>query len=314
MKEVVVIGAAAVDLIAKVKRFPKPDEIVPVDAFDKYPGGSLANIAVGLARLGVDTGFVGKVGNDENGKLLLEEFKKENVDVSRVIISEGYSAATFIAVNEEGERIIFALGGKALLEKPEELPMDYILDSKLLVVGEIFPHVARALIMGLKDKKIKIVYSPGGVMISLGFDFVKDMIANCDVLILSEKELISLVGTGKDFDVAADFLLNMGAKKIIITRGPLGSIMFTREKKYIASAYKVTPVDTTGAGDAYTAGLVLGILREYDDEKTLGYATACAAIAITKIGARTALPRLDEVIDFIKEKGFPEIKVEERGE
>ena len=90
--------------------------------------------------------------------------------------------------------------------------------------------------------------------------------------------------------------------------------MFTREKKYIASAYKVTPVDTTGAGDAYTAGLVLGILREYDDEKTLGYATACAAIAITKIGARTALPRLDEVIDFIKEKGFPEIKVEKRGE
>ena len=308
MKEVTVIGAAAVDLIASVDKSPKPDEIVFVNSFEKQPGGSLANMAVALSRLGIDVGFVGKMGNDENGELLLNSFKEEKVDVSKVIIEEGHSAMTFIVVNEDGQRTIFALGGKAILETPDEIPLDYIKNSKMLLVGETLPHVAKALANIIKEYELRLIYAPGGIMTAGGFQNIKDLTAVAEFIILSEPELKAIVWDAKSFDVAAKFFLNSGAKGVIFTRGPMGALLYTRDKKYSVMPYDVIPVDTTGAGDAFTAGFTFGIIRGYEIKEALGYAVACSAMAITKVGARTGLPKLEELLDFINKNGMPEIK------
>ncbi|MGQ4833976.1 MAG: carbohydrate kinase family protein [Candidatus Asgardarchaeia archaeon] len=308
MKEAVVIGAAAIDLIARVDKFPKPDEIVLVNSFEKQPGGSLANMAVALARLDVDVGFVGKIGNDDNGKIIIDSFKKEKVDTSRIIEEKGHSAMTFIAVDEEGQRIIFALGGKAILESPEEIPEEYIKDSKMLLVGETLPHVAKALANIIRDNELKLIYAPGGLMASGGYQNIKELTPVSEFLILSETELKSIVWNVESFDVAARFFLNKGAKGVIFTRGPRGALLYTHDTKYVIASYKTIPIDTTGAGDAFTAGFAFGFVRGYKIEEALGYATACAAMAITKVGARAGLPRLEELLEFVNKNGFPEIE------
>jgi ribokinase len=101
--DVIVLGGAAVDLVAQVEELPQRDSLVLARAFERFPGGSAANVAVGLARLGRRVGFVGKLGDDEHGQLLLAAFEQERVDTRGVIVETGRPTATcFIAVDGRG--------------------------------------------------------------------------------------------------------------------------------------------------------------------------------------------------------------------
>ena len=307
--DVILIGAAAVDLIARVDYLPKPDEIVLVKEFRVEPGGSTANIAVALSRLGVKCSFIGKVGDDEYGRLLIESFQREGVDTSQVIISkEGPTAKTFIAVDGKGERIIFALGGKALIESLDEVDLAFIGRGKVLYVSEAFPHIALKIMKYAKDNKVIVVYGPGGIFASMGLKVLRDIIAQSDILVLSERDLEKLIPNTASIEDSVKTLSSLGPEIVVVTLGKRGSLAYNRrENKLIfKEAFKVKAVDTTGAGDAFTAGLIFSILQGLNLNQSLTLANAIAALKVQREGPRNS-PYLEEVATFLKSQGMTDL-------
>ena len=299
MARIAVLGAAAVDTIVKVEQFPAADEIVFPQSIDKYPGGSTANVAVGLKRLGLEASFLGKAGGDTEGFIIKEDFDREGVDTSYLIIEkEASSAQTFIAVNSQGERVIYSLGGTALYERDDEISQMDFSGFDGLYIGEVLENVAPAAVRRARQCGIPIFYSPGGLFCSLGLERIGYLVANCDYLLVNLPELKLLAGKDQK-ETAVRELLNYGVRNLIVTEGTLGSGFYSGECRYFADAFKVQAIDSTGAGDSFTAGFIKGVFSGLTAEQSLKLGNACAACTVTKMGARTAMPRSSEVSKFI---------------
>ena len=161
---VVVLGAPAVDLVARVDQLPRRDGIVLARSYERFPGGSPANVAVGLARLGYQVGFLGKLGDDEHGRLLLESFDQEGVDRQGVIVEAGRPTSTcFIALDDRGERMIVALPGVAVIERPDELDLNCLHGAQALYVGPSYAEVATLAAAVTHEDGGTVFYAPGGV-------------------------------------------------------------------------------------------------------------------------------------------------------
>ena len=294
--DVLTIGAAAVDLVVRVKRHPEPDQMVFAEEFGIFPGGSTANIAVALAKLGARVGFLGKVGKDHYGELLLEDFRRSGVDISKVIVEESArTACTFIAVDKEGRRVIYSLGGKALLESSDEIDLSYLMSSRMIYVGEAYPKVVSNALLRAKREGIAIISNPG-VNFSLFGDKAFDIIRASDLIVISSKELSSI---NRDIREGARYLLKEGPKAVIVTMGSEGSLLINKEGAKLIPAFRTKVLDTTGAGDAFTAGLIFGKLRGWDLLKCVRFGNAVAAIKISHFGARSGLPTAEEVLNFM---------------
>ncbi|MDI6638308.1 MAG: carbohydrate kinase family protein [Bacillota bacterium] len=311
MKTVVTLGAAAIDMVFKVDRLPRPDEMVFAEEGPYLlPGGSTANIAAGLARLGVPSRFVGKVGCDDNGRRLLEAFRQDKVDTSFVLVDgKGRTAETIIAVDRQGARVIFSLGGTAILERPDEFQPQALAGAAALYVGEAVPCVGAKAMRAAKDLGAVVVYGPGGAFSGLGTDALGEMIALADYLVLSQGEARLLTGED-DLDAAVERLMAAGAKRVVVTQGDRGADLFERRvgatsasittSRWHRDALKVSVVDTTGAGDAFTAGFIRGLVTGQDANGCLALGNACGALAVSKVGAREAMPTWDEVRVYIE--------------
>lgn len=299
MARIAVLGAAAVDTIVKVEQFPAADEIVFPQSIDKYPGGSTANVAVGLKRLGLEASFLGKAGGDTEGFIIKEDFDREGVDTSYLIIEkEASSAQTFIAVNSQGERVIYSLGGTALYERDDEINQVDFSGFDGIYIGEVLENVAPAAVRRARQCGTPIFYSPGGLFCSLGLERIGLLVANCDYLLVNLPELKLLAGKDQK-EAAIQELLNYGVRNLIVTEGTLGSGFYSGECRYFADAFKVQAIDSTGAGDSFTAGFIKGVFSGLTAEQSLKLGNACAACTVTKMGARTAMPRSSEVSKFI---------------
>ena len=142
MAKWITMGAAAVDTIVKVPHLPKADEIVYPLSIEQHPGGSTANIAVGLSRLGETVAFFGKAGDDANGKVICDSFREDGVDTTYLKIEKGNSSGgAFIAVDEDGERVIYSLGGNTLYERWDEIDPAAFDGVEGLYIGETFDEV-----------------------------------------------------------------------------------------------------------------------------------------------------------------------------
>ena len=312
MRTVVALGAAAIDMVFRVERLPGPDEMVfAEDGPYLLPGGSTANIGVGLARLGVPSRFVGKVGSDDNGRRLLNAFLQDGVDTSFVVIDRaGRTAETVIAVDREGARVIFSLGGTAILEEPEEFQAEALADAQALYVGEARPCVGAKAMRAAKDLGAVVVFGPGGAFSGLGIGALGEMIALADYLVLSRGEVRLLTGED-DLDAAVEHLAAAGANRIVVTRGDLGADLFERHIRAASAsmaisrrhrdAVRASVVDTTGAGDAFTAGFIRGLVTGQDADACLALGNACGALAVSKVGAREAMPTWDEVRAYVEQ-------------
>lgn len=287
------MGAAAMDTIVKVKEFPGVDSIAAPLEVLRTPGGSTANVAVGLARLGNSCEFLGCCGEDADGSLLRASFLEEGVGISGLLSHPDWrTPGAFIAVNPEGERIMYSLGGDALYTEPGQLSSSDLSTADAIYIGEAFSEVAVDAAAKVHDAGGKVFFGPGGVMCSFGIDELTPVIACCDTLFLSRSELAQLTGQG--IDQGAEKLLSIGAKAVVITDGSRGAHRYTREGHASASAFKVTPVDTTGAGDAFTSAFIHSELSGADPESSLQFACKAAAYAITQTGGRCS-PTIDQI-------------------
>jgi ribokinase len=290
MAKWITMGAAAVDTIVKVPHLPKADEIVYPLSIEQYPGGSTANIAVGLSRLGETVSFFGKAGDDANGKVIVDSFHTDGVDTANLKIEAGNaSGGAFIAVDEEGERVIYSLGGNTLYERWDEIDPASFEGVQGLYIGETFDEVGVEAAKLAHKHGATVFFGPGGIMCSYGLEYLGVVLEHTDYLLVNLPEAKMLSGCDTK-EAAIETLLNAGAKNLILTEGKHGSGCYSKEGSLTAPAFPVKAVDTTGAGDTFTAGLLHGFSEGMAIEEALRFAAACAAEAVQHVGARSSMP------------------------
>ena len=293
MTRAFVLGAAAVDTLAYVDAFPGPDMIVGAEKVLRAPGGSSANVAVALSRLGVPTGFLGCVGDDADGALTREALLQEGVDVSGLkTVAGGRTNAVFITVDKNGARVMVALGGESVYTEAAQLD-GLSLAGDLLYIGEAFSEVGTIAAQRMHAAGGQVAFGPGGVMCGYGLDALLPLIKAADLLFVSAPELRLLSGA-QDTARGAEILLGAGAGALVLTQGSAGASYITRDETVFAPSKKAARiVDTTGAGDAFTAAFLAARLGGKAPKTCLTFAHRCAAYAIGFSGARTSPHRRD---------------------
>ena len=304
MAKWITMGAAAVDTIVKVPHLPKADEIVYPLSIEQYPGGSTANIAVGLSRLGERVAFYGKAGDDANGKVISDSFREDGVDTTYLKIEAGNSSGgAFIAVDEEGERVIYSLGGNTLYERWDEIDPASFKGVEGLYIGETFDEVGVEAAKLAHQHGATVFFGPGGIMCSYGLEYLGVVLEHTDYLLVNLPEAKMLSGCDTK-EEAIERLLAAGARNLILTEGKNGSGCYNKDGAITAPAFPVKAVDTTGAGDTFTAGLLHAFSKGFPVEEALRFAAACAAQAVQVVGARSSMPtaaKMEEVWDTLKQ-------------
>lgn len=297
--DVVVLGAAAMDMLAWVDHLPSRDGIELARKIEIRPGGAGANVAVAAARLGLKVGFIARISSDENGQSLLKEFAREKVDTSACrIVQDHPTAVCFIAIDINGDRSMVALGGAGPVEDREQLDRDYLSRARLLYLTDVGPDILQFAAGIARAQNSLVVYSPGGIMASKGMESLVGVLPEVDVLLLSQSESKSLL---PDYppELAAREFFAKGARKVAITLGQQGVICVNSEQSFSLPIFPVDVVDTTGAGDALAAGLIAGLLSGDSWKDSIRYGCAAAAIKITQPGARAGLPTREQLDLFL---------------
>jgi fructokinase len=310
--DVVGIGSCAVDFFAIVPRLLGSEEKINATRMEIHAGGVTANMLTQVARLGTSTGWLGLIGDDENGRIIQKAFTEDGMDLSGVEVVRGErSALTWIPVNPGGERCIYMFPN--VTGKLSVLHVKNRFSSHIKGAKHFHTEASQLPIVPLKEAMR--IAKDAGVRIFFDMDVTPRFFAQmnlgkqeelCDALklvdVLKPCKAAAREMTGvTDYNRIADQLLNLGPKVVAITEGEDGCLIATKEKRVQVPAFRVNVVDTTGAGDAFMGGLSYGLLQGWDLERVGIFANACAALCCTKVGAR-AMSRLDEVLAFVKAK------------
>lgn len=295
--DVIGIGALNVDKLYKVEQIAGEDEESSIVDFEEACGGSAANSVVGLARLRLKTGFIGKVARDREGRLLLADFMKERVDTKGIVTAEkGRSGVVMGFVDKKGERALYIDAGVNSTITFNEINLKYANDTAFMhvtsFVGEKAFQVQKKLITTL-SKDVKISLDPGDLYAEKGLTALKPIIERCYIVFPNEHELKLL--TGEDHVKGAEILLDEGVSIVAVKLGPKGCYLTDGREKHLIPRYSVKVVDTTGAGDAFCAGFLYGLIKNKSLKQCGKLGNYVASKCIEKIGARAGLPHLIEL-------------------
>lgn len=294
--DVVVFGSAAMDIVIK-SELPDVDELVISDEIYRLPGGSAANVSVALSKLGIQTSFVGKLGGDFNSLLLIKEFIREGVDISNLKIEPNKKAPEpVVFVDLNGEKRIIAPYGEDIaisIDSPEEIDWELLTSARCLYIGDMFREVSAVISSYGQNFNKLVVYRPSTVYLKQGVESLEPILKNTSHFLMNKKgwELLESSSNGK-LKTAND-LLDYGCSTVIITQGIHGCTVYRHEKEFNVPAKKVDVVDTTGAGDAFAAGLIKGLLENNDLYDAVRLALRYASHVVQYTGARRAYSTFD---------------------
>jgi len=297
----VTIGHILMDLRVQIDSLPRPDEEAKVRSLSFGGGGSAANVAVGASRVGLKSGFIGSLGFDTFGRVLLEELERDGVDIShvKVDVSSG-SGMTFIAVDRKGQVAMFGYIGASDKLGRTDLDRDYIQSAKHIhITGlAIDPAVGAARIA--KRGGVDVSFDPGRLMSALGNKRLRPILRNVEQILLNNEEAAKLTGFTEPKQIFRA-LHASGPKIVILKMGAKGVIASDSKTTFRIPVYPVKVVDTTGAGDAFSAGFIAAHLEGKNLVDSVKFANAAANLKITRVGAR-AMPFRNEVELFLKAK------------
>ena len=312
---IVVVGSANVDLIMKVQRVPEPGETVPEGSFSVAAGGKGANQAVTLARLGADVHFVGRVGNDHFGAFEEESLKKAGVSISMIARDDSaHTGTVIILVDRDGQNAMIPDFGANmhLSESDIECATDLIRDSDMLLLQFEVPEAANQRALDIaRDASVPVVLNPAPCLPS-DLEMLKR--ASISTPNLVEAEALACLADGAENGhtdsngvedrarAAGRKLIEAGAGSIVITMGENGSLFVSEGETRPFGTYNVKAVDATAAGDSYTAALAYCMVNGNPIEEAVRFASAAAAITVSRQGAQPSLPTKKEVMEFIRKR------------
>ncbi len=290
--DVVGFGALNVDKLFRVNQIAGIEEESFVQSHSETCGGSAANTIVGLARLDCSVGFIGKIADDREGGLILEDFEREGVDTTGIIHGLGHSGQVMGFVDNAGDRALYIDSGANDTITIDEIEKEYVSQAHFLhltsFVGDKSFHTQKQLLEILPEN-VKISLDPGALYAQKGLVELEPVIRKSYVVMPNAFELKLITGEA-DYCRGADALISRGAKIVAVKLGVDGCYVTDGRERFRIEAFKVKTVDTTGAGDAFCAGFLYGLLKNkslYDCGRLGNFV---ASRSVMKMGARAALP------------------------
>jgi ribokinase len=305
---ITVVGSYATGLTLKVKRLPSTGETVLASDYRVDYGGKGSNQAVGCARLGMESVFVAKIGEDAFGEMALRLYREEGIDIAFVRrTAEHHTGVGFILVEAETGNNCIALdpGANELLSAAEVAQCDSAFKSAAVVLTQLeIPVVAAeaALARGRANGAITIL-NPAPVR-----PLPASVLQLVDVLTPNQTEAKVLTGRSPDAGVEPDEvardLIRAGVRQVVITLGEKGALVVTASSSKHIPAMPMRAVDTTGAGDAFNAGLATALASGENLESAVEFAVVTGGLAVTKEGVIPSLPRRADVVEFYRQRGL----------
>ena len=301
---IIVVGSVNMDLVVRAKRMPKEGESLIGSGFTMVPGGKGANQAVAAARLGSTTHFVGRVGNDMFGRRLRDGFSSCGVNTDHVLVDNGPSGIAMIILNENGQNSIVVAPGANATCRPDDLRQVAGLfgtaDFLLLQLEIPFDTIEAALDMAHAAGLRSVLDAGPAQKVSL------DLLRKADIVSPNETEALALTGVEVNdvasARVAARKLLDGGVATVVMKLGEQGALVVTHDLEEHVPAFPVDPVDTTAAGDAFTAALAVAVADGTGLVEAVRFANAAGALAVTRLGAQPSMPTREAVEQFIAER------------
>ncbi|ESA33500.1 ribokinase [Leptolyngbya sp. Heron Island J] len=296
---IIVFGSLNMDLVAQVPSLPQAGETLLGTAFTTVPGGKGANQAVAAARLGLPTTMVGRVGNDGFGVALCDSLQTANVATNLVLTDRGPSGVALINVDEAGENQIVVVpgaNGKVDVSDVERLPLG-TQPAVLLMQFEIPLMAVQAA--AKRAAEHCVIVDPAPACSDLPAEFY----GLVDILTPNQTEASQLVGLQvKGVPAAmeaAQVLRQRGISTVIVKLGSQGAVVASDLEVFHVPAFEVNVVDTVAAGDAFNGGLAVALAEGKSLRSAVVWASAVAALSVTKSGAQPSMPTRKQVEEFL---------------
>lgn len=295
--DLLVVGSANADLVIGVERRPGAGETVLGSDLAVHPGGKGANQAVAAARLGARTALLARVGDDAHGRLLLDSQRAAGVDTVGVLVGGAPTGVALITVDPSGDNSIVVSPGANGRLTPGDVRAaaslfhaSRVVSAQLEIPLETVVEVVRDL---APDGRFVLNPSPPRPL-------PPEVLAACDPLIVNEHEAKVILGEdaaaiSDDPEDWARILLAKGPRSVVVTLGAEGSLVASSQGVTRVPSVKVDAVDTTGAGDAFTAALAWRLGTGSSLTEAAAYASRVGAAAVTRQGAQVSFPTADEV-------------------
>ncbi|WHN65498.1 ribokinase [Cysteiniphilum sp. QT6929] len=294
---IMVIGSANMDLIIQVEHIPSPGETILGGQFLTASGGKGANQAVASARLGSDVCFVSCVGEDSFGETLINNYRKDNINIKHIKRSTSPSGVAMIYVAQNGENSIAVAPGANALLTPQDLDkLTAQFAHSQIVLTQLETPIETIMRAGelAKSNQCLFVLNPAPAQ-SLP-DTLYPLI---DIITPNETEAALLTGIEVTDEssalMAAKVLFNRGVSNVIITMGAKGAFFYDGNNAKLIPTHKVAAIDTTAAGDTFNGALVSALAQNNTLLEAIAFANKAAALSVTKLGAQSSIPYLDEI-------------------
>ena len=306
--KVLSLGIAVADTFAKpINNFPKWNTLDTFSEIKFSAGGCAVNTGINLKNLGLDVGVAAAIGNDKNGKYILDELKKKKIDTKPLVEKRINTAYTFAMISSEGKRRYLTNWGAN----------NYFVDTDInnsVLKKYGFIHLCGTFAMKSLDgqattnlikraKKLNLITCMDTIYNDKVncFTLLKKSIPFIDIFFPSYEEAVQ-ISKFKSIKKNIDFFKSFKIPIVGIKMGDKGSIVATNNSTFVCPAFKVPVVDTSGAGDAIMSGLIFSIIKKFSIEESIIFATACAALSIGYMGANNNIPKPAIVKKFIKKK------------
>ncbi|MCH0567255.1 MULTISPECIES: ribokinase [unclassified Streptomyces] len=293
--DLLVVGSANADLVIGIERRPGVGETVLGSDLAVHPGGKGANQAVAAARLGARTALLARVGDDAYGRLLLDSQRAAGVDTAGVLVGGEPTGVALITVDSSGDNSIVVSPGANRRLMPQDIRdaaglfrVARVVSAQLEIPLETVAEVIRNLAPGSR-----FVFNP-----SPPRPLPAEVLVACDPLIVNEHEAKVILGDACVSEEPEDWaraLLAMGPKSVVVTLGSQGALAASSAAVKRIPSVQVKAVDTTGAGDSFTAALAWKLSADATLAEAAAYAARVGAAAVTKQGAQESFPTAEEV-------------------
>ncbi len=293
------LGQCSLDYLVRVDKFPEEDTKPEAEELLIQGGGPVATALVTLRRLGVKCGFMGAVSDDDAGKEIKRGLKEEGVSLRGLVTREGgASQRAFIIVNSKnGTRTVLWKRGSISPLKGSEVNASVIKGSRMLLLDGLMHNASVKAARLARSLGVPVLLDAGRFR-----DDTPELISLSDYVIASERFAEDL-GKAPVRALSEIRAMNPAIEASTITLGPSGSVTLWRANTIRKPAYRIRPIDTTGAGDVFHGGFAYGVINNYSIERAIEFASAVAAMKCRALGGRSAIPNLDEALDFLDRWG-----------
>ena len=299
MSDISVLGIFVADISFSGSKIPAVGETILGNKYNIGPGGKGCNQAIAIARLGGKVNFISKIGKDSYGELALNTLKKNKINTKNIIQDTNLQTgvAGILVDKNSGKNAINVIVGAPSTLKINEIDdqMNLIKNSKIFLTQlEVPKDVTLHCLKVAKENGCVTILNPAPAS-----EISKEFYNNIDFFTPNETEAEFYTGikitNNQEAKQAADKLLNLGIKKVIITLGEKGLFYSDGKEEIYLKASDVKAIDTTGAGDAFNGGLAFGLSKGKSIKKCLELANKVAGISTTKLGAGDAMPFTEDL-------------------